>query len=110
MKRILFITLTLLFSFNSYAGYFENEEKVLTKNCLEYFEKGKLLNSYINRYFINETVERSDEYYEISFRGKYYNLFFGYKIYDKKFKYIISSECITIDFDEENEKKYIKNK
>ncbi len=81
------------------SGYNEVEENILVKDCLRYFEKGKLINQYSNRYSIGKGLERSDEYYEFSHLGKYYNLFFGYKIYDKNFKYIESSECITIDFD-----------
>ena len=98
--QINLLTLILLFLFNQVnAGYNENEKKVLVKNCLHYFEKGKILNSYVNKYSISETVERSDEYYEIIYQGKYYNLFFGYKIYEKNIKYIDGSECITINFD-----------
>lgn len=97
------LILILLFLFNQVnAGYNENEKKVLVKNCLHYFEKGKILNSYVNKYPISETVERSDEYYEIIYQGKYYNLFFGYKIYEKNIKYIDGSECITINFDNDN--------
>ena len=97
------LILILLFLFNQVnAGYNENEKKVLVKNCLHYFEKGKILNSYVNKYSISETVERSDEYYEIIYQGKYYNLFFGYKIYEKNIKYIDGSECITINFDNDN--------
>ena len=84
------------------SGYNEIEENVLVKDCLRYFEKGKLINKYSNRYSIGKGLERSDEYYEISYLGGYYNLFLGYKIYDKNFKYIESSECITIDFDKNN--------
>ena len=84
------------------SGYNEIEENVLVKDCLRYFEKGKLINNYSNRYSIGKGLERSDEYYEFSYLGKYYNLFFGYKIFDKNFKYIESSECITIDFDKNN--------
>ena len=102
MIKIVPILIFLFAHFNGKAGYFENEKKVLLKDCLKYFEKGKKLNIYINRYSIGETVERSDEYYEFIYSGKYYNLFFGYKIYDKKFKYITNSECVTIDFDKEN--------
>lgn len=83
------------------SGYFEYEEKVPVKDCLKFFEKGKLINKYINKYSINKTVMRSDEYYEFSYLGNYYNLFFGYKIYDNNFKYISGSECITINFDRE---------
>lgn len=105
------ILLSIIFSFALYcnvqAGFLENEEKILVKNCIEHFEKGKLLNKYINRYSINDNTERSDEYYEILYLGNYYNLLFGYKIYDKKFKFIINSECVTIDFDKAN---YIKKK
>ena len=103
MKIIMLII--LLFPYYGRTGYFKNEKKVLIKDCLEYFEKGKVLNTYVNRYFIREKVERSDEYYEISFDGKYYNLFFGYRVYDNKFKYIVNSECVTIDFDLENKRK-----
>ena len=98
------IITTISFS-RVYCGYFENEKKILVEDCLNIFEKGKLINRYINKYKISKNVERSDEYYEIAYKGKYYNLFFGYKIYDEKFKYVSSSECITIDFDIENQKK-----
>lgn len=101
-KKLLTLFLPFLFSYVN-AGYNEHEKKVLVKNCLHYFEKGRILNSYTNKYFISETVERSDEYYEIIYQGKYYNLFFGYKIYDKNIKYIDGSECITINFDNHGE-------
>ena len=104
VKKILIVVLYLVSPTNTQAGYFENEEKILIKNCLKYFEKGKLISRYVNRYYESETVENSDEYYEIAYNGKYYNIFFGYKIYEKKFKYIVKSECVTIDFDKENKK------
>ena len=104
-----FITITTLITFfafsDGFSGFFEGEKRVLVEDCLKFYEKGKLLNRYINRYFINEKVERSDEYYEISYRGGYYNLFLGYKIYEKNMKYIVNSECVTIDFDKANKEK-----
>ena len=104
VKKILIVVLYLIAPTYMQAGYFENEEKILVKNCLKYFEKGKLITSYVNKYSESETVENSDEYYEIAYNGRYYNIFFGYKIYEKKFKYIVKAECVTIDFDKENNK------
>ena len=65
------------------SGYNEIEENVLVKDCLRYFEKGKLINSYSNRYSIGKGLERSDEYYEFSYHGKYYNLFLDTKFLTK---------------------------
>lgn len=98
IKTLIFCIFQFL-PFETLSGYFENEEKVPVKDCLKFFEKGKLINKYVNKYSISKTVIRSDEYYEFSYLGNYYNLFFGYKIYDNNFKYINGSECVTINFD-----------
>ena len=100
-----FLVFCLIIFSDLHSGYFEGEEKVLMKECLKFFEEGKLLNKYQNKYPISENVERSDEYYEIAHLGNYYNLLFGYKIYDKNIKYITGAECITINFDALNLKK-----
>ena len=99
MKKLLLLIIVLFLPETGETGYFEGEKKVSVRNCLEYFEKGKVLNSYVNKYSISDNVERSDEYYEIVYRGKYYNLYFGYKVYNKNIKYIDGSECVTINFD-----------
>ena len=64
MKKLLLSIIVLFLPVTAETGYFEGEKKISVRNCLEYFEKGKLLNSYINKYSISDTVERSDEYYE----------------------------------------------
>lgn len=102
-KKVIFVFFLFLSS-KVFAGFFENEQRVSVKDCQKYYEKSKIINKYVNKYKLSETLERSDEYYEFAHLGNYYNLFFGYKIYDKNFKYIVNSECITIDFDKENKK------